>query len=174
MYVDLLTKSINFINNDPMKITTLNGFYNKFLNYVNANENELIVDNPVIGNGIVTFYDKIKEDTYVTFLGNTKLTIAYNGLSQGFVSFYDYFPKHYINLDNKVITVDNLTELWEHNKIANKNTFYGIYYPSEITLVTNQNPDVNKVFNNVHYNSEFTSGNADVSDITFTKLRVFT
>lgn len=173
MYVDLLTKSINFINADPMKITTLNGFYNKFLNYINANEEVLAVDNPILSSGVVTFYDKIKEDTYITFLGNTNLTIAYNGLAQGFVSFYDYFPKHYMNVDNRVITVNQLDQLWEHNKIAPKGSFYGTYYPSSITLVTNQGPDTNKIFNNLHFNSEFTLNGVDQSDITFTKLRVW-
>lgn len=173
MYVDLLTKSINFIDANPMKITTLNGFYNKFLNYVGDNKDVLVVDNPVIGQGIVTYYDKIKEDTYVTFLGDTSLTIGYNGLAQGFTSFYDYAPKHYINVDNKLITVNQLDQLWEHNKDAVKGSFYGTYYPSSITLVTNQNPDTNKIFNNLHFNSEFTLDGVDKSDITFTNLRVW-
>jgi hypothetical protein len=173
MYVDLLTKSINFLSDDPLKITTVNGFYNKFLSYVNTNYDTLVVNNPVTRQGIISHYDKITEDIYFTFLGNTNLTIAYNGLVQGFTSFLDFNPSHYINVNNKLITTQDSSSLWEHNDIAIRSEYYGNYFPSYITLVTNDQPDINKIFDNVHYNSDFTLGSEDVADITFNKFRVW-
>ena len=173
MYVDLLTKSINFLSDDPLKITTVNGFYNKFLTFTNENYNILEVDNPVLRQGIISHYDKITEDVYFTFLGNTNLSIIYNGLAQGFTSFIDFHPSHYINVNNKLITTINNKTLWEHNDSALKSTYYGIYYPSYITLVSNDQPDFNKIFDNIHFNSDFTLNGVDVPDITFNKLRVW-
>jgi hypothetical protein len=173
MYVDLLTKSINFLSDDPMKITTVNGFYNKFLKYATDNYDTLVINNPVTRQGIISHYDKITEDIYFTFLGNTNLTITYNGLVQGFTSFLDFNPSHYINVNNKLITTRDSASLWEHNTTALKSTYYGQYFPSYITLVTNDQPDYNKIFDNIHYNSDFTLAGIDVPDITFNKLKVW-
>lgn len=173
MYTDILTKSINFLAEDPMKITTVNGFYNKFLDYIDTYEDVLSIDNPVLNTGVITFYDKIKEDTYITFLTENPITIIYNGLSQGFTSFVDFFPRHYINADNTIITTNDNNSLWEHNKASPRSTYYDSYYPSDITLVVNDNPDINKIFNNIHFNSEFSYNNTDYSNITFNKLRVW-
>jgi hypothetical protein len=172
MYVDLLTKSINFLSDDPLKITTVNGFYNKFLNYINAQYAILSNDNPVLKGGIISHYDRITEDVYFTFLSNDDTTIIYNGLTQGFTSFVDFYPSHYISLNNRMLTTrDN--RLWEHSEAAPKSTYYGIYYPSYITLVSNDQPDFNKIFDNIHFNSDFTLNGVDVPDITFNKLRVW-
>jgi hypothetical protein len=173
MYVDLINKSINFLSDSPQKITTVNGFYNYFLNYLDDNRDVLESSNPVINQGIISFYDRVKEDTYFTFLCNNPVTIVYNGLSQGFTNFVDFFPKHYLRISNQMVTTNDTTSLWEHNKESDKNTYYGIYYPSSITIVSNDNPDFNKIFNNIHFNSEFYNNNVDVSDITFNKLRVW-
>lgn len=173
MYIDLLNKSINFLSQDPQKITTVNGFYNYFLNYLDINQGELISSNPVINEGIISFYDRIKEDTYFTFLCSNPVTIVYNGLSQGFTSFVDYFPNHYLRMNNQIVTTNDNKTLWEHNKESFKNTYYGIYYPSSITIVSSDNPDFNKIYNNIHFNSEFYNNNVDVPDITFNKLRVW-
>lgn len=173
MYVDILNKSINFIGADNNKMSTVNGLYNKLFSYIDTHYSDLIINNPVVGKGIIAYYDNLKEETYFTFLSNDSFTVSYNGLAQGFVSFYDYFPRHYLTVDSKMITTKDNKTLWEHNTPSSLyNTFYGSYFPSYITLISNDNPDINKIFDNIHYNSEFYNNNVDLPSITFNKLRV--
>jgi len=176
MYVDVLNKSINFISADNNKMSTVNGIYNKLYNYVDTHVVDLKVDNPVIGKGIISFYDNLKEETYFTFLTNNPFTISYNGLAQGFVSYYDFFPKHYLTVNSKLITTNDNKTLWEHNTPNSLyNTFYNNYFPSYVTIITNDNPDINKIFDNIHFNSEFydNSSNLDLPQVTFNKLQLW-
>jgi len=176
MYVDLLNKSINFIGADNNKMSTVNGLYNKLFGYVDTHYSDLIVDNPVINKGIISYYDNLKEETYFTFLTADPFTVSYNGLAQGFVSFYDFFPTHYMTVSGKMITTDDNIQLWEHNTPNSLyNVFYEQYFPSYITILTNQYPDTNKIFDNIHFNSEFYNMGTglDLENVTFTKLQVF-
>ncbi len=174
MYFDMLNKSLNFLNNqnaDPL--STLNGMYNVISNYVDANKDSLTNFNVLDRKGVISYFDNIKKDIYITFLNDTNnLTLTYNTLSQGFISKVDFYPSMYINFDNTLITSNDRLTLWEHG-IGNYNTYYGLYYPSHITLVFNENPDISKITNNLHYNSLFTLDGLDQPNITFNKLQVW-
>jgi hypothetical protein len=176
MYVDLLNKSINFIGADNNKMSTVNGLYNKLFNYTDTYFDTLKVDNPVVNQGIIAYYDNLKEETYFTFLTASPFTVSYNGLAQGFVSYYDFFPNHYMTVNGKMITTNDNKRLWEHNTPTSLyNTFYGIYYPSEVTLISNMYPDNTKIFDNIHFNSEFYNAltNQDLHNITFNKVQIW-
>jgi hypothetical protein len=176
MYVDLLNKSINFIGADNNKMSTVNGLYNKLFNYTDTYFDTLKVDNPVVNQGIIAYYDNLKEETYFTFLTASPFTVSYNGLAQGFVSYYDFFPNHYMTVNGKMITTNDNKRLWEHNTTTSLyNTFYGVYYPSEVTLISNMYPDNTKIFDNIHFNSEFYNAltNQDLHNITFNKVQIW-
>jgi hypothetical protein len=176
MYFDLLNKSINFLGGESgaTEISTVNGLYNKLKTLSDVYYNDLLQDKPLINRGVIAAYDNNTEDVYFTFhtAGNS-FTVAYNGLVQGFTSFYDFLPNNYVMYDGKMVTLHDNT-LWEHgNPSALYNTFYGIYHPSSITLISNDNPDFNKIFDNIHYNSEFYINNLEVSNVTFNKIRLW-
>ena len=173
MYVDLLNKSINFIGADNNKMSTVNGLYNKLFTYIDTHYDDLVIDNPVVNKGIIAHYDNLKEETYFTFLTGSPFTVSYNGLAQGFVSLYDFFPNHYMTVNGKMLTTNDNISIWEHNTPDSLyNTFYGDYFPSHITVITNQYPDINKIYDNIHFNSEFYTNEVDLSNITFNKLLI--
>src|SRR5690606_1880163 len=102
LYFDVLNKSLNFLNNqnaDPL--STLNGMYNVISNYVDANKINLYNHNILDRKGVISYFDNIKKDIYITFLNvDNNLTLTYNTLSQGFISKIDCYPSMYIDFDN--------------------------------------------------------------------------
>src|SRR5690606_4100365 len=142
LYFDMLNKSLNFLNDQNADaLSTLNGMYNVISNYVNENKVNLLQPNILDNKGVISYFDNIKKDIYITFLNEgNNLTLTYNTLSQGFISKLDCYPNIYINFDNTLITSNDRLSLWEHG-IGNYSTYYGNYFPSHITLVFNENPD---------------------------------
>ena len=171
MYFDLLNKSINFIV--EQELSTVKGIYNKIKDFSDTHYDKLKMDNIILNQGVHAHYDNINEDTYFTFLTeNDKFTIAYNGIIQSFSSYYDFTPTYYIQHNNKLLSSINNTEFWEHDK-GKHQTFYGIYYPSSITILANPEPFVNKIFNNIGFEAETYVNDVDVHDLTFNKMRVW-
>lgn len=173
IYFDLLNKSLNFFNSQVQEISTLNGMYNYIKNFSTSNESSLVLDNPLDNTGVLSHYNHIEEDTYITFLTPlNNFTLVYNGLSQGFIGFYDYAPNIYYDLNNKVLTSNSdLNTIWEHGK-GEYQTYYGSYFPAYIQLVCNDNPDITKVFDNIHYNSVFKIGTQEQPFLTFNQIEV--
>lgn len=173
IYYDLLGKSINFFGQSTQKVSTLNGLYNKVKDFTEQYSTDLVIDNPLTYQGVLSHYNPNEEDTYITFLTpNNRFTVVYNGLNQGFVSYYDYKPNMYINLDNKVITGVNGFQLWEHG-IGEYQTYYDQYYPMSIEIITNEHGDVPKIFNNIHFNSYVSVNNQDQPNVTFNKMQIY-
>ena len=72
-------------------------------------------------------------------------TLTYSETSQGFPSFYSFFPDYMIGMNQFFYTFKN-GNLYKHNTNNNHNTFYGTTYPSTITSVFNDQPLENKIF----------------------------
>jgi hypothetical protein len=72
-------------------------------------------------------------------------TLTYSNTSQGFPSFYSFFPDWMIGMNQFFYTFKG-GNLYRHNTNNNYNTFYGTTYESQITSIFNQNPLETKQF----------------------------
>ena len=77
-------------------------------------------------------------------------TLSFDDRVNGWSSFYTYKPRFGGSLANKFYTWNN-SELYEHHSNDSKNTFYGVFNPSTITIVSNQNPSLVKYYKSVNY-----------------------
>jgi len=69
----------------------------------------------------------------------------------GWVSFKSFTDMQYgISLANDYYTVRN-GKLFLHHSNETRNTFYGVFHPSELEVVLNDNPGAVKVFNTLNY-----------------------
>ena len=77
-------------------------------------------------------------------------TLSFDDRVNGWTSFHTYKPRFGGSLSNKFYTW-NSSDLYEHYSNDNKNTFYGEFNPSTITVVSNQNPSLVKYYKSVNY-----------------------
>ena len=185
-YYDLLNYSINRLTKQNEEISLTKGLYNYVkdfsLKYFNELNNKQLVS---------SFYNNDKEEIYFTFrTSEDKFTVTYNLLSDGFISFYDFYPKVYFNINNKMFTsiskenkadtvedgVSNTSiSLWEHNK-GDFNSFYGVHKPSSFTLIINEFPNNDKIIDNLTFIQDTkqitNTGIEEASTIGFNSIEV--
>lgn len=97
------------------------------------------------------------ELTDTTYFTEASFTLAYNPLSQSWISYYSFKPNYYVNYHNYFQTGINYSAdstelgLWSH-LLTNKSyqVFYGKLYPFMIELSNKENY-VNKVLSTVEY-----------------------
>ena len=121
---------------------------------------------------IFTFYDA---DSLNPNGPEKSFTIVYNELLKVYQGFTSFKPSMYIydqfNLFSPNTT--NPSDLWIHNQ-SNYGSFYGIVYPSTISLIINPSPEYNKVFDNISFYSEIKDNNIDQQLETFSSVRFST
>jgi hypothetical protein len=87
------------------------------------------------------------------------ITIAFSHKGGFWKSRYSYTPTCYASIDNVMISNNNSSTIgddnffWEHSSIATRNSFYGTSYPSQITIVSNQDPSAVKIFKSLSIES---------------------
>jgi hypothetical protein len=123
---------------------------------------ELVLDNPVLGNGISCGYNSVNNEVYFTALqSKNSFTLAYNEATQSFTSYYDYMPAWYINKGPKMISVSpSNNDLWEHFK-GNKNSFYGTTYDSSIEFHIAPQGQFDCTYNTAEFRFEITDANGN-------------
>ena len=181
-YYDALNKSFNRFRAKAVEgVSTVKGMHTFF--EVNHDYEKLIVDNPLILSGAIASYDHIHNDVYLTLhQGDKSFTLAFNEKTDTFTSFYDFLPTVYLTKGFKLLTVDaSQNGIWEHFK-GEYNTFYGVKYPTKVTLIVNPQ-DKDCVFNNLDWKSQVynpsapTPGEAvielDVHNETLTSIRAY-
>jgi hypothetical protein len=83
-------------------------------------------------------------------------SVAYNTLSfdeevNGWTSFFSYKPNFVLSLKNVTYSLKN-NKLYRHySNEVNRGNFYGVQYPSEITLVFNPSVSLSKTFKTINY-----------------------
>jgi hypothetical protein len=181
-YYDLLNYSINKLTNQNEEISLTKGLYNYIKDYSKENFNELNSKQLVTGH-----YDNDKEEIYFTFRTGDKFTVAYNLLTDGFTSFYNFYPKCYFTLNNKMLSsvskenrngtvfFDELNpktvRVFQHDK-GDYNVFYGRYFPSSLTLLVNEFPNDDKVIDNLKFVSDAKVNGEEKFDKTFNFIEV--
>jgi len=124
----------------------------------------------------IGMYDNV-HDQYVLHLedslNETNYTLAYDESSQGWSSFYTYYPEGGFTLNGTFYTLKN-TNLWEQHATTSYNNFYGTGYTSSVELILNNQTSVIKHFQALNY--EGTDGwsadniKTEVDDSNYTDL----
>ena len=79
-------------------------------------------------------------------------TLTYSESSQGFPSFYTYYPEWMVGMNNHFYTFKQ-GNLYRHNTNETRNNFYGQQRSSRITTVLNAQPLDNKLFKTISLES---------------------
>jgi len=171
-YFDLNNKTINIFNGQINGLTDAKGLHTYFSN--NIKYSNLVVDNPLIKQGVSTGYDYINNDVFFTFLQDNKtFTLSYNEATQSFVSFHSYAPSKYISRGNTLLTTDPTNGLLYKQYNGDYNKFYETIYPSYIILNINPEPTSDCIFDNVNYKSEVYLNGIDQPNITLSKIQAY-
>ena len=100
-----------------------------------------------------TFYDKNNQDVYFT---TKDYCLGYSEKLEQFISFYDYNDVDLMfNLNNDFYSIKN-GDAYQHYA-GEYNMFYGEYKPYSITIISNDNPYTDKIFNTVEYRADLIS-----------------
>ena len=116
-----------------------------------ADNNSYDVWNPVDFGNIITWYDRVNGDLY--FMG-AKESLVFSEQIGNFISFMDYAALPVmVNMNDRFLTStinivngeNTMWELWagEHNM------FFDVYKPYWLTFISNTDPTVDKVFDNL-------------------------
>lgn len=125
---------------------------------------------PVEGfKNIVAFYDMTNSDIY--FISNSRnTTVCFSELIGQFVSFFDYdnIPLM-INLKGKFFSMKN-HKLWQQNT-GEYNTFFGVKRPYSMTVISNLDEPLDKIFNTLEWRATVHEENKDSMN-TFDSVQV--
>jgi hypothetical protein len=97
---------------------------------------------------LISGYD-YTHDRWILTTGD--YTVSYSPKLKSWSSYHNYFPTHLNSVNHKLI-------VGVPNKLATLNTgapgnYFGVTYPSSISIVSNDNPLINKSFDNLMINS---------------------
>jgi len=172
-YFDVLNNSIVGFSNGIDKLSDTKGMHTFFSN--NINLTELIIDNPLIKQGVSAGYDFINNEMLMSFHQNDKqpFTLSFNENTNKFVSFYDYIPSTYISKGPYLFSTDYTTDgIYKHFE-GEYNEFYGVKYPSSITMNINPDPNQECIFDTLGFKSEVYLDNVDQFDKTLTHIQAY-
>lgn len=155
----LARKIIRFRGEGPEAISDIKGIsaylYNRLGGKIQT------TDNPYIGEGVHSTYDYRFNRHFMTFLheeDQTKITVMYNELLDGFEGFTSCYPEVYINDKLNIFTIPYTSNTDQDfiyiQNYGNYATFFDRTYPSKITAIINENPVVEKVLTNLEIVAE--------------------
>ena len=127
-----------------------------------------------------SFYDKNNKDVY---FNTDTYSLCYSEKLGNFTSFYDYNGTeimlnvgdsfYSLVTKNEEITGDNGTYLYEMFS-GSYNNFFGEVKPYSITIISNEDPQADKVFTNLDYRADFfDSNNNYLENESFDTLEVW-
>ena len=110
-----------------------------------------------LGNGkVIGGYDIVSKSYVLSTqqLSGLYNTVTFDETVNGWTSFYSYKPTFTFSINSTMYTIQ-ANRLWKHHvegvNLDNRGYFYGVYYPSSVTLVLNPNPSASKVFQTINY-----------------------
>ena len=144
-FMDSNDKSIYLFNGQLNNLSTAGGF-NSWAKQNIPSADTLWTPKDRFDN-FVAYYDKLNQD--VLFIGKDT-ALAYSEKFNCFTSFYDYGNAPYFeNLDDVGIWIKG-NKLWQHQAGEYCN-FFGNSKPFSMTLVANQEPQIDKIFTNLEF-----------------------
>ena len=158
---------IYFIDSIGKNIFLFNGQLNNLSNSLGFNTwakqhipEQSVKWDPVGFNNFKTHYDIQNQDVLFT---NKDIALAYSEKFGVFTSFYNYGSAPWLaNVDNTELwfTKPNtdLYSAWKHQQ-GDYNSFFGVSYPYQITLIANSEPQIDKVFTNLEFRANIDAQN---------------
>lgn len=167
-WFDIKNKLLYKYGNGITPLTGMNGYISK--NTVDLFDN----DNPYKNLGITSTYDfKYKQFIYTVLKETNSFTISYSDVINNFHSFYSFLPSYYIN--DRLNILSGLSEdddIYIHDK-GIRQQFYGTNYPMILNILINDNPDKEKIYDNLIVHSELYGSTNNSIDQTFNTLRCY-
>lgn len=170
----------------------IKGMFSYFNNNLKFNINN--IDRPVynsasIGvNGIRSVYDfkynqaifTVSDNNNSRLFGDKSFTFTFDESLNCFTSFASYKPKVYITDGYKILSTNpnKLDDMYMHD-VGNYSKFYGTLYSSSFKMIVNDNPIVNKVYDNIMYDSQCmvfnipTQTYTNINDNTWNYIQVY-
>tara|TARA_R110001632_G_scaffold7202_1_gene28687 strand:- start:12008 stop:13822 length:1815 start_codon:yes stop_codon:yes gene_type:complete len=125
---DKSIRVVSIVNNIVNISTNANVSAGEFIEFIPINEFGFTVNNPSTKFKTISFDDKVN----------------------GWTSFYTYKPVFGGGISGGFYTFSS-GNVYKHHSGDVKNTFYGVYQPSTITVISNQNPSLVKYYKNINY-----------------------
>ena len=75
---------------------------------------------------------------------NQDYTVSFDEQVKGWTSFHSYFPDFMLGLNNDLFTFKDGNLYMHNSENSNRNTFYGVSFPSKVSLMVNQEPSAIK------------------------------
>jgi hypothetical protein len=99
----------------------------------------------------------------------TYKTLTYSEGVKGWTSFFTYYPDWMIGMNQYFYTFKG-GNLFRHNTNEQRNTFYGVFNPSEMISVFNDSPLTNQIFKTINLEATSAWKATLISDIQVTGL----
>ena len=99
-----------------------------------------------------------------TVTGSNDYTLTFSEYVNGWTSFHSWVPEFMVNMGGDFFSFKSGQLYKHHAKEAERNTFYGTNYPSELEFVTNTAPSERKIFKTIEIEGD--TKNWDVTVIT--------
>lgn len=80
-------------------------------------------------------------------------TLTYSPMLDGWTSFHSYYPEWMDHMNSFMYTFKS-GEMWKHNTNPVRNSWYGVTYPSSVTVLFNDAPNEPKMFKTLSYDSD--------------------
>jgi hypothetical protein len=144
-FMDSNNKAIFLFNGQLNNISVTGGFNAWMKQNIPSSDKEWT---PKDFDSFVAYYDKLNQEVYFI---SKDTTLAYSEKFNFFTSFYDYEGTPYFNcLDDIEVWTTTSGELWRH-QAGEYCTFFGTEKPYSMTLVANQESQVDKIFTNLEF-----------------------
>ena len=99
---------------------------------------------------IVGMYDNVKDQYILHLEGDTSYTLGFDESSNGWTSFYTYYPEAGFTLNNTFYTFKD-TNIWKHYQTSSYNSFHNTQNESSVDLIINPQPSIIKTFHTLGY-----------------------
>ena len=106
---------------------------------------------------IIGTYDTNKDEYNVSLVGKTSTTISFNEDVKGWSSFKSFIPEQGVSMANDYYTFKEGVLHKHHlendynDEVVNRNTFYGEYTPSHVSVLLNDDPSSIKSYKTLKY-----------------------
>lgn len=121
-----------------------------------------------------TFYDKNNKDVY---FNTDTYSLCYSEKLGNFISFYDYNGVDTMfNIENGFYSIKNKDNYCTIHRMfeGDYNNFFGELKPYSITLISNEDPYIDKIFTNIEYQVDmYDSNNKYLENESFDTLEVW-
>lgn len=170
-FIDNITKGIYLFNGKLENLSKKLGFHSWAVNNLNGRN----IWNPSEFNNFVTHYDI--ENGNIYFI-NKDLCLVYSEQLQQFTSFMSYEEVPFmVNSFDKFLAIKkesntNILDIWSQNT-GKYNNYFNKIVPSSITVIANNKPDKDKIFNTLDIRADLYDGNTIISNVPFNKLEAW-